>query len=65
MTQYRAEPWIKAAECLSIGVEAFFPGVGEDWQSAKTRWGIYGGLSPQARKRYEPEWLAEQEGSAA
>ena len=92
MIQYREEPWIKAAECLSIGVEAFYPGMGDDWltakavclnvckvraqcldyamrteagQDRKSRWGIYGGLSPQARKRYEPEWLAEQEGDAA
>lgn len=34
-------------------------------QDYKTRWGIYGGLSPMARKRYEREWLAEQiEGAA-
>jgi hypothetical protein len=31
----------------------------------KTRFGITGGLSPLERLKYEPEWLAEQQGDAA
>ena len=92
MSPYREEPWIASAQCLSIGVEPFFPGKGDDWnpvktvcltacsvrlqcldyamrmesgQDYKTRWGVYGGLSPTARKRYEPQWLAEQVEGAA
>lgn len=29
------------------------------------RVGIYGGMTPNERRRYESEWLAEQTGSAA
>jgi hypothetical protein len=92
MNLYREEPWIASAECLSIGVEAFFPVPGDDWnvvkaicltacpvrlqcldyamrmesgQDHKTRWGVYGGLSPSARKKYEREWLAGQVEGAA
>jgi hypothetical protein len=32
--------------------------------SSKTRMGIWGGLTPGKRKRYEREWLAEQEAAA-
>lgn len=87
MNQYREEPWVSSAACLSIGVEAFYPSPGDDWNvvkavcltacqvrpscldyamrmesgvDRKSRWGVYGGLSPSARKKYEPQWLAEQ-----
>lgn len=33
-------------------------------QDYKTRYGVAAGMSPLQRKKYEPEWLAEQ-GSAA
>lgn len=37
----------------------------EEGQDHKTRFGIYGGLGPLGRKRYELEWLADQiEGAA-
>jgi hypothetical protein len=32
--------------------------------SSKTRMGIWGGLTPGKRKKYEREWLAEQETAA-
>jgi WhiB family redox-sensing transcriptional regulator len=92
MNLYREEPWVAAAECLSIGTSVFFPSKGEDWNAAKVvcatvcrvrlqcldyamrmemgqdhhfRAGIFGGLGPLARTRYEPQWLAEQiEGAA-
>jgi hypothetical protein len=31
----------------------------------KTRFGITAGMSPVQRKKYEPQWLAEQQGDAA
>ena len=31
----------------------------------KGRYGVWAGMSPLERKRHEPEWLAEQEASAA
>lgn len=92
MIPYREEPWMKAAECTSIGTEVFFPEIGENWNPPKSvcrtvckvrlqcldyamrmeagvdhknRFGVYGGLGPLSRKKYEPEWLAEQEGDAA
>ena len=37
----------------------------EQGKSTSYRWGIFGGLSPAKRTKYEPEWLAEQEVSAA
>jgi hypothetical protein len=37
----------------------------ESGQDHKTRWGVYGGLSPSARKKYEREWLAGQVEGAA
>ena len=37
----------------------------EEGQDHKTRHGVYGGLGPLERKRYEPAWLAEQIGGAA
>src|SRR6266542_3455594 len=81
------EPGVQRATCRSIGVSAFFPEIGEDWQqamkvcaqcpvrlqcldyamrmeagaSSKTRMGIWGGMTPGKRKRYEAQWLAEQE----
>jgi hypothetical protein len=92
MNQYREEPWVSSAACLSIGTAPFFPDKGDDWNATKSvcltactvrlqcldyamrmeagvdrksRWGVYGGLSPSARKKYEPQWLAEQiEGAA-
>jgi hypothetical protein len=37
----------------------------EAGQDRKARWGLYGGMSPSARKEYEQQWLAEQiEGAA-
>lgn len=87
MSLYREEPWIASAECLSIGMEPFFPARDDDWnqikavclsvcsvrlqcldyamrmeqgQDHKTRFGIYGGCGPLARKKYEHQWLAEQ-----
>jgi WhiB family redox-sensing transcriptional regulator len=37
----------------------------EEGQDHKTRFGVWGGLDPLARRKHEPEWLAGQiEGAA-
>lgn len=41
--------WVMAAE------------LGHDY---KTRYGVAAGMSPLQRKKYEPHWLAEQQGAA-
>jgi WhiB family redox-sensing transcriptional regulator len=33
-------------------------------QSNKTRMGVWGGLTPNGRKKHEKKWLAEQESAA-
>lgn len=92
MTIYREEPWTSHAQCRSIGVDAFYPAKGDDWNVTKAvcltscsvrlqcldyamrmelgishhfRAGIFGGLGPLARAKYEPQWLAEQVEGAA
>lgn len=37
----------------------------EQGRDHKTRFGVYGGLTPIKRKKHEPEWLANQQESAA
>lgn len=34
-------------------------------EGRNTRFGMFGGLTPAQRKKYEAEWLAGQEGDAA
>lgn len=34
-------------------------------QDRKTRWGLWGGMSPLQRGQFEPVWLAERTGDAA
>jgi hypothetical protein len=36
----------------------------EAGQSNKTRMGVWGGLTPNGRKKHEKQWLAEQEAAA-
>jgi hypothetical protein len=36
----------------------------EQGKSHSIRHGLFGGMSPNARARYEPQWLAEQEVAA-
>lgn len=37
----------------------------EQGLSKVSRHGLFGGMSPTARAKYEPQWLAEQEGVSA
>jgi WhiB family redox-sensing transcriptional regulator len=46
-------------QCLDTAMRA------EAGKGRHVRIGIWGGLVPNARAKYEPQWLAEQEASAA
>ena len=47
------------AQCLDYAMR--IESGGGNW----LRVGIYGGTTPNERRRYEPQWLAEQQGDAA
>ena len=46
-------------QCLDVAMRS------ETGLARQSRIGIWGGLVPAARTKYEPEWLAEQTESAA
>lgn len=46
------------AQCLDYAMRM------EIGQDSKTRFGVWAGLSPVKRKKYEKQWLAERESAA-